>query len=110
MSSHYQAKTPLGRFVNELEETAIAVLLAVLAISNPPENIGLVALICFVILILGPTLPPVRAHSLALQTFSTFYRSVHNRMSLIFAHVTRATSWQSSGGVLPHAKISQKLQ
>jgi len=28
MSSHYQAKTPLGRFVNELEETAIAVLLA----------------------------------------------------------------------------------
>ena len=28
MSSHYHAKTPLGRFVNELEETAIAVLLA----------------------------------------------------------------------------------
>ncbi len=28
MSSHYQAKTPLGRFVNEFEETAIAVLLA----------------------------------------------------------------------------------
>ncbi|MDP7184487.1 MAG: TRAP transporter small permease [Paracoccaceae bacterium] len=28
MTSHYQAKTPLGRFVNELEETAIAVLLA----------------------------------------------------------------------------------
>lgn len=28
MSSHYQAKTPLGRVVNELEETAIAILLA----------------------------------------------------------------------------------
>lgn len=28
MSSHYHAKTPLGRFVNELEETAIAILLA----------------------------------------------------------------------------------
>lgn len=28
MSSHYKAKTPLGRIVNELEETAIAILLA----------------------------------------------------------------------------------
>ena len=36
-------------------QAAIAVLLVVLCLSNPPQNIGLVALICFVILILGPT-------------------------------------------------------
>ena len=36
-------------------QASIAVLLLVLAVSNPPENIGLVALICFLILILGPT-------------------------------------------------------
>lgn len=36
-------------------QASIAVLLAVLAFSNPPQNIGIVALICFVILILGPT-------------------------------------------------------
>ena len=32
MSSHYQPKTPLGRFVNEFEETAIAVLLAAMTL------------------------------------------------------------------------------
>jgi len=36
-------------------QASIAVLLVVLAVSNPPQNIGLVALICFLILILGPT-------------------------------------------------------
>ncbi|MEZ5998800.1 MAG: MFS transporter [Hyphomonas sp.] len=36
-------------------QASIAVLLIVLALSNPPQNIGLVALICFVILVLGPT-------------------------------------------------------
>lgn len=36
-------------------QASIAVLLIVLAVSNPPQNIGLVALICFLILILGPT-------------------------------------------------------
>ncbi|MEZ5946693.1 MAG: hypothetical protein R3C04_07565 [Hyphomonas sp.] len=36
-------------------QASIAVLLIVLALSNPPQNIGLVALICFIILILGPT-------------------------------------------------------
>lgn len=36
-------------------QASIAVLLVVLAVSNPPQNIGLVALICFMILILGPT-------------------------------------------------------
>ena len=32
MSGHYHAKTPLGRVVNELEETAIAVLLGLMVI------------------------------------------------------------------------------
>ncbi|HPE48225.1 MAG TPA: hypothetical protein PLR76_07505 [Hyphomonas sp.] len=36
-------------------QASIAILLVVLAFSNPPHNIGLVALICFVILLLGPT-------------------------------------------------------
>ncbi len=36
-------------------QAAIAMLLIVLAVSNPPQNIGFVALVCFVILILGPT-------------------------------------------------------
>ena len=36
-------------------QSVIALLLIVLAFSNPPQNIGLVALICFVITIIGPT-------------------------------------------------------
>ena len=32
MSAHYRAETPLGRFVSELEETAIAVLLGLMTI------------------------------------------------------------------------------
>ena len=36
-------------------QASIAILLVVLALSNPPQNIGLVALICFLILVLGPT-------------------------------------------------------
>ncbi|WP_204113994.1 TRAP transporter small permease [Shimia biformata] len=32
MSAHYHAKTPLGRFVNEFEETAIAVILGLMTI------------------------------------------------------------------------------
>ncbi|HBU35459.1 MAG TPA: hypothetical protein DEB28_15135 [Hyphomonas sp.] len=36
-------------------QSVIALLLIILAFSNPPENIGLVALICFVITLIGPT-------------------------------------------------------
>ena len=32
MSTHYQAKTALGRIVNEIEETAIAVLLGLMTL------------------------------------------------------------------------------
>jgi len=32
MSAHYQPKTPLGRIVNEIEESAIAILLGFMTV------------------------------------------------------------------------------